>query len=59
MTYWVCTTSQSESTFSNAMFERAVKVRATFRNVTTIARLTAGCFGETVSPEGAGTAGSG
>jgi uncharacterized protein (DUF1697 family) len=38
--YWLCATKQSESTFSNAAFERALKARTTFRNLNTIQRLT-------------------
>ena len=37
--YWLCTRKQTESKFSNARFERALKVRATFRGLNTIARL--------------------
>ncbi|MEQ1519387.1 MAG: DUF1697 domain-containing protein [Usitatibacteraceae bacterium] len=37
--YWLCVKKQSESTFSNAKFERALKVRATFRGANTVARL--------------------
>jgi uncharacterized protein (DUF1697 family) len=39
--YWHCKGKQSESTFSNRTFERAVKASATFRNVTTIRKLAA------------------
>jgi uncharacterized protein (DUF1697 family) len=39
--YWLCLNKQSESTFSNAKFERTLKVRATFRGVNTIAKLSA------------------
>lgn len=39
--YWLCRRKQSESTFSNAVFERMLKMRATFRGVNTIARLAA------------------
>jgi uncharacterized protein (DUF1697 family) len=39
--YWLCAKKQSESTFSNASFERALKVRATFRGVNTVSRLAA------------------
>jgi uncharacterized protein (DUF1697 family) len=38
--YWLCKRRQSESTFSNAVFERALKGRSTFRQMTTIVRLT-------------------
>jgi len=37
--YWLCTRKQSESKFSNARFERALKLSATFRGLNTIARL--------------------
>jgi len=39
--YWMCQKKQSESTFSNAAFERAVKVRSTFRGLNTVLRLAA------------------
>ena len=39
--YWLCLNKQSESTFSNVKFERALKVRATFRGVNTVAKLAA------------------
>jgi uncharacterized protein (DUF1697 family) len=44
--YWLCREKQSDSTFTNAKFERACKVRATFRGVNTVAKLTAK-FGST------------
>jgi uncharacterized protein (DUF1697 family) len=37
--YWMCARKQTESKFSNARFERALKVSATFRGLNTIARL--------------------
>lgn len=37
--YWLCRNKQSESDFSNAAFERALKVRTTFRGLNTIAKL--------------------
>jgi len=37
--YWLCTHKQSESKFSNARLERALKLSATFRGFNTIARL--------------------
>lgn len=37
--YWLCRRKQSESTFSNALFERKVGVRATFRSLTTVRKL--------------------
>ena len=39
--YWLCRKKQSESTFSNAVFERALKTKATFRGVNTILKLAA------------------
>ena len=39
--YWLCKTKQSDSTFTNASFERALKIRATFRGINTVARLAA------------------
>ena len=39
--YWLCRKLQSESTFSNKAFERAIQGTATFRNATTIAKLAA------------------
>jgi uncharacterized protein (DUF1697 family) len=39
--FWLCRTKQSDSRFSNARFEKALKVRATWRNVNTVARLAA------------------
>ena len=39
--YWLCINKQSESTFSNAKFERVLKVRVTFRGVNTVAKLAA------------------
>lgn len=37
--YWLCRRRQSESEFSNAVLERALKLRATFRSITTVTRL--------------------
>jgi uncharacterized protein (DUF1697 family) len=37
--YWLCRKKQSESTFSNASMERALKIRATFRGMNTVTRL--------------------
>jgi uncharacterized protein (DUF1697 family) len=37
--YWLSTRKQSESKFSNARFERALKISSTFRGLNTIARL--------------------
>ncbi|GMW01663.1 MAG: hypothetical protein AMXMBFR84_28000 [Candidatus Hydrogenedentota bacterium] len=39
--YWVCKTKQSDSTFSNAAFERITKTKATFRGMNTVRRLAA------------------
>jgi uncharacterized protein (DUF1697 family) len=39
--YWLCRTRQGESTFSNAIMERALKIRATFRGINTVTRLAA------------------
>jgi uncharacterized protein (DUF1697 family) len=39
--YWLCRKKQSESTFSNRVFERAIKVSTTFRGANTIAKLAA------------------
>ena len=39
--YWRCAGRQSDSQFSGAVFEKTLKARATFRNVNTVARLTA------------------
>ncbi|MFO0883975.1 MAG: DUF1697 domain-containing protein [Pirellulales bacterium] len=37
--YWLCQVKQSESKFSNALFERKLKVPATFRSLSTMQRL--------------------
>lgn len=37
--YWLCRRKQSKSTFSNAVFERTLGVRATFRTMNTFTRL--------------------
>lgn len=39
--YWLCQTGQSGSTFTNVQMEKALKVRATFRGINTVARLAA------------------
>lgn len=39
--YWLCQTKQSQSTFSNVVFERTVGRRATFRGMNTVQRLAA------------------
>jgi uncharacterized protein (DUF1697 family) len=37
--YWLCRKRQSESRFSNAAFERTLKLRATFRSINTVRKL--------------------
>lgn len=37
--FWLCATRQSDSTFSNATFERRVGLQATFRGINTVRRL--------------------
>jgi uncharacterized protein (DUF1697 family) len=37
--YWLCQTGQSDSTFSNAVFERKLKQKSTWRGANTIQRL--------------------
>ncbi len=39
--YWLCRTRQSDSTFTNKPFERAIQSPATFRSAKTIAKLAA------------------
>ncbi|MGH8315910.1 MAG: DUF1697 domain-containing protein, partial [Steroidobacterales bacterium] len=39
--YWLCRTNQSESTFSNALFEKTLRLKSTFRNMNTLVRLAA------------------
>ena len=39
--YWLCLKRQSESKISNAVFERALKVKATFRGMRTVEKLAA------------------
>jgi uncharacterized protein (DUF1697 family) len=39
--YWLCKVRQSDSKFSNTRFERMLNTRATWRNINTVARLTA------------------
>lgn len=36
--WWLCQMKQSESTFSNAVFEKTVKIKATFRGFNTLQR---------------------
>jgi len=37
--YWMCKVKQSESKFSNAVFERTLRAQATFRGMNTIKKL--------------------
>jgi uncharacterized protein (DUF1697 family) len=37
--YWLCKLKQSDSRFSNKLFEKTVKVGVTFRGINTVARL--------------------
>jgi hypothetical protein len=37
--YWVCGIAQNESKFSNAVFERKLKVRTTFRKGSMLSKL--------------------
>ena len=39
--YWLCAKSQGESKISNAVLERALKTRSTFRGINTVVRLAA------------------
>ena len=39
--WWLCQVRQSESLFSNAVFEKTLKVKATFRGFNTLQRLAA------------------
>ena len=39
--YWLCKKRQSESKFSNAVFEKTLRIRATFRGMQTIEKLVA------------------
>jgi len=39
--FWLCKKKQSDSAFSNANFEKAVKARVTFRGINTVMRLAA------------------
>ena len=39
--YWLCTKKQSESKFSNAVFEKTTGARVTFRGANTVAKLAA------------------
>jgi hypothetical protein len=37
--WWLCQVKQSESTFSNAVFEKALGLKATFRGFNSLRRL--------------------
>jgi len=37
--YWLCKLRQSDSKFSNVLFEKRLNVRITFRGINTVARL--------------------
>lgn len=39
--YWLCRVRQSDSEFTNARFEKAAGVQATFRGMNTVSRLAA------------------
>ena len=39
--YWLSRQRQSDSTFSNAVFERSLRMRSTFRGISTLQRLNA------------------
>lgn len=39
--YWICKKKQSESKFSNAVFEKIIKINATFRGINTVRKLAA------------------
>ena len=39
--YWLSTKGQDEATFSNTAFERALRTRSTFRNISTLRKLSA------------------
>ena len=43
--YWRCTKKQSESKFSNVVFERKLKLKATFRGINTVRKLAAKLVG--------------
>jgi uncharacterized protein (DUF1697 family) len=45
--YWLCTKRQSESGFSNVVFERALKTRVTFRGMNTVVRIAARWLSDT------------
>lgn len=37
--YWMCKLKQSESKFSNSLFEKELKIKATFRGINTLQKL--------------------
>jgi uncharacterized protein (DUF1697 family) len=37
--YWKCAKKQSESTFSNALFEKKLRIQATFRGINTVQKM--------------------
>ena len=39
--YWLCKKKQSESTFSNVVFEKTLKAKATFRSANTVSKIAA------------------
>ena len=39
--YWLCQTKQSESTFSNTVFERTLRKQTTLRGINTVRKLAA------------------
>ena len=39
--YWMCKKKQSESQFSNSLFEKGLKIKATFRGINTVQKLAA------------------
>jgi uncharacterized protein (DUF1697 family) len=39
--YWLCKKKQSESNFSNALFEKTLEIKTTFRGANTVAKLAA------------------
>ena len=44
--YWICKKRQGESKMSNAVLEKALNVRSTFRGVKTVSRLAARYCGD-------------
>ena len=51
--YWLCRRKQSESTFSNAVFERALRVPSTWRGISTMQKMAAKySTGRTLPPGG-------